>query len=651
MTTFARLGRWALLVIVTTFSVSTGVTRAASAHCILKTFSPTVVPNDRGEIELSVTVAGQPALFILDTGASWSMIRASRAVDLPTERSHIEIQGFGGFATNRVAALPEISIGPWSVKHAAFFVGPEKWDPGPDVWGLIGADFLQPFDLELNLAENKVNFFLPSDCGDDVVYWPNSGIAKIPLEIDKNLIYLRVKLDGEDIKAIFDTGAYSTLLSLARADSLFDLTPGDPRLEAAGTAVGVDGNRIATYLHRFKKLQIGDLSFNDPWINIQEFRMRGRSADMNIGYHQMQQLRFYLATHRRVAYVTKAAPALADADPTSLAPGSIALEPKLDPVDAQLVVPGLKKAAAAANANDFVRAKAILDQSAATRPEYPVIFYRRAQIEFELKDYPAAKVDLDRAIKGFATYADAYQLRGSVNAAMQATNDAIADFDVAIRLKPGVATAHLERARLRMEAGQQDEALTDCNVALALDPKLEGAYLTRAIIHMRRSDYAYALEDYQGARDLNPANANAIAGVAICNEKLGRLEDADAAMRQAIALDPNDAQYHDQRCAYLSKAARWEEALSECARAVSLAPGSADYRIRRGQVLMIQKRFKEALADFDAALAVTPSSALALFERGAVKRQLGDQKGAKIDVAAAVALQPDIAGPPPTSKR
>jgi tetratricopeptide (TPR) repeat protein len=625
--------------------------KADENPCNLKFMPIPVISNNTGKVLISVKVGDEPAIFQLDTGAAWSMIREDKIGDARTFRSRITTSGFGGVASDRVVRLPGLTIGLWKVERPGMFVGPVPQGGDPRVWGLIGDDILATFDIELNFAEDKVNFFFPSDCKERAVYWRNDGIAKIPFSRPMHNILLHMKLDGKNISAILDTGAFNSILNLRAADSLFDLNTDEPSMKEAGYTVGADGRKVKSYIHQFDKLEIGGLAFNRPWINIQEFHFGDDPFDLSLGYHQLRGLRLYISYKDHVVYATKASVPVPD-DVAADAPSGQAMrtEPPYDQVDIGLINPGLAAAEAAVRAGHDDVAKAALDDLAAQHPNYAIIYYRRGIIETRLKDNSAALADLDHAIALFANYADAYQLRASVQMALHQDAAAVADLDVALRLKPDVAWSHMLRARLRIDAGDDTAALDDLEHALAHDPKLEAGYMTRGQLYVRRKEYEPALADFQQASMIAPNDANALDWLGTVYYRLDRVSDAIASASQAITLAPNNAHYLENRSTDFMKSGQLELALADCSRAIALTPRSADLLERRANIYATMHSFKDAVADYDSALAIDPTRARALYGRGLAKRQLGDAKGAKADLAEAVALQPDLAPPVTTAK-
>jgi tetratricopeptide (TPR) repeat protein/predicted aspartyl protease len=628
--------------------LSSIVQPAGADDCKLQVLPVDLVPNSSSTILMSLKVDDKPATFMLDTGAFWSVIRKSKIGDFSTHHQRIKVQGLGDKSSNEVAILPSLSIGPLKLEHREMFVVADDMSSDDRIWGVIGADILKPFDVEFNLAENKLNFFLPSSCGDRVVYWKNDGFAALPFEFnDSNHITFYMQLDGKRIKTVLDTGAFASVLNLSTASWLFDLRPGEPGVEDSGKSVDINGEKLPLYRHRFEKLEIEGLVFNKPLITISKIsgankdERPGQKFDFLLGRHQLRGLHVFISYHEKMIYMTKAAVKMPEDMSDDDAPPVAA--PQMDALDRQIIQPYIDRADAAARGSDIDGALAALNELLAQYPNYPQVYLYRARIYLQRKNSAAAVADLDKAIGLLPTYADAYRLRSSVRRENHDEAGAKADLDAAARFEPTSAITFEMRAEQRRQSHDADGALADAGHAIELDPKLPSAYVTRGVVFLGRKDYDQALADFQQAIVLDPKNAFALEGAARAFHRLGRQDEALSSYAHAIELAPNVARYRNGRCWQLAIMERFQDALGDCNRGVELAPKWSPVVDSRGYVYLKLHRLKEAIADFDTALAINPSEAHSMYGRSLAKQELGDAKGARADLAAAQAMQPDIA--------
>ncbi len=626
-------------------AVASMASLAFGEECAMSALPISLVPNDRGRILMAFEMDGKPATFMLDTGAFWGLINPKWVGDRPIHSSPIEGRGMGGRRSDEFTTISSLSVNHMKFPQQDMLVAPEGM-LDDDIAGVFGANYLQNFDIEINLAENKLNLFLPFKCDGNPVYWTKDVFAEIPIEENREKhIFVKVLIDGKRVRTVLDTGAPTSFLTASAAEDLFGLKPGDAGMEQFASLKNHDGSLEPVYRHRFSTLEMDGLVFHDPWITVSKNTLGGSIRfDLIMGVHQLRDLHLYIAYKKHRIYVTKASATpvdnLVDATASSRAP---AARPPLDHLDKQLMQPYLDRAAGAARDDHPDLAKAAFDDLVAHFPKYPQAYYYRALFASSVRDYAGAAADLDQAIAMFPSYADAFRLRSQVRHEQRDEAGAAADLTAAIKFEPDSPEAYLNRADLRRNLADYDGAVADLTSAIALDPKLFNAYLVRGEILAHQKDYERALGDFQQAVALDPKNAAAIEGKGEVLFRLGRRDESLASFSDAIELAPKSAGYRNNRCWHLAQMERFDEALADCNRAVELAPKYAAILDSRAYVFLHLNRLKDAVADFDAALAANPKSAHSMYGRGLAKQQIGDAKGAEADLAAATLMQPDIA--------
>jgi tetratricopeptide (TPR) repeat protein/predicted aspartyl protease len=602
-------------------TIVAGLILASSAaqadDCVLRRAPVDLVPNSNA-IVMDLKIGDRPAQFMLDTGAIWSIIRRGEIGDLMPQKRRTTIQAMGGGTSDETVIVPSLKVGTSELHRVEMFIVPDEFADGDDIAGVIGAHLLQPFDLEINLLENKLNFLTSSNCGARVVYWKNDGFTVAPLRKDKEgHIFAKIKIDGRELNAMIDTGAEMSVLNPSVADSLFNLKPGDRRLEGAGEATDATGKKLPMFRHRFEKLEIAGLAIRNPWITLIEGRFgwieggdsgAAEPFDFILGLHQMRDPHLYISYPENKMYITKASVQAASGpgDFTDPAPVSA---PMVDGLDAQLWRPYIDRIEAATRDNHPELVLSILDDLVEHFPGHAAAYYARAVFEAQSRDNDAALSDLNHAIALLPSYAEAYWLRGAVRHVAGDQAGANEDFNTAIKFAPKSAEAYRSRGDQRRFLHDYQAALADYEQALSVDQK-------DAASHERRGEVLY---------------------------HLGRRDEAADSFAHAVDLSPASPGLRNARCWYLGLMGRYEQALPECDKGVEMAP-KWDYMLdSRGYVYLKLHRLKEAIADFDAAIDINPNGAHALYARSLAKQELGDATGAKADLAAAQKIRPDIA--------
>lgn len=238
--------------------------------------------------------------MLVDTGAFHSVI-AEAAVT----RLHLAVRanpgggiiGFGGKTENRYVRVNKMWFGKVPLRNIWLYLDPWK-QMGEDYDGLVGGDVLQVMELDFDFAGGKLGLFSQEHCPGKVVYWTNDPHAEIPFKLEGNHITLDVTVDGETMKAIIDTGASRTVMSLDTAKDVFD---------------GVNDKTLADNDGRypFKTLEMGGVAVRNPTIMLiadEHSKAIGGSGAPKIilGMNVLRQLHLFISYKERILYVTPA---------------------------------------------------------------------------------------------------------------------------------------------------------------------------------------------------------------------------------------------------------------------------------------------------------------------------------------------------------
>ncbi len=541
--------------------------------------------DDEGLILARVGLGAQAATLALDTGAYWSVLRETAAAPFRhDEAGDMTALGAGGIKLDHYVTLPTLQLGALSFSKVKFLIGSDRLNDDAQVSGNLGTNLLKDYDLEIDPAAGKLNLYAQQPCKGGAVSWRQSDATSIPFELDGNWIVIQVLLDGKPLRAVIDTGASTSTLTFKAAKALFDLDRNSAGVTSMGTAATLDGQGIGLYKRKFRSLQIGGITFDNPTLtlgadNIEAANRKGTTAqvpDLVLGMHQLRLLHLYLSysEHKLYASTVKGdIAAQAAADKSTPLPAAHQLVDTLDRQEARDYV---ESARAHAARQEFDAALRDFSQALLLAPQEPWI----------------------------------YSFRGLVQGQRQAYALAIADFSRAIELDPKDAAAYLNRGEALSISGEVSRAIDDMSKALALDPKLKDAWLARAEIYMRTGDLPKALGDLDQALQVNPASADA----------------------------------HAARCAVRTALRQYKGALADCNAAIAANPDDEAPLLTRATVNLKSQQLKAAIRDYTAVLERDPSSAEALYGRGLARRQSGDAQGGKADMVAARKLSPGVAG-------
>src|SRR5262249_20295043 len=139
-----------------------------------------------------------------------------------------------------------VTVGPLPVSEVA----------GRPVAGLLGRDFLSPFDLDLDLPHHRLTLYDVHECTSGFLPW-TLPYAALPASTPVGAaLVVPAMVDGRPLRALVDTGASASLVT---APGMFrlGLTPGLLAHDPAGNGRGIGPRPVPMYRHRFSELRVG----------------------------------------------------------------------------------------------------------------------------------------------------------------------------------------------------------------------------------------------------------------------------------------------------------------------------------------------------------------------------------------------------------
>lgn len=303
------------------------VQEAAADNCQLKMVASVPTETDNwGGMFLPGNFGGTQKLLLVDTGGFFHKLRAPvvKELNLTTRESQmVAVVDVLGNETSTVARAPTFSIGAMAPSPMDFVVDNNGSLLGDDrIAGLFAPGvYYRSLDVDLDFANHKFGLFMQDHCPGQVVYWPNSGVAVVPFQLDSsNHIAIPVKIDGHELIAIIDSGASQTTMYLRAAHRL-----GVDETSAGVTETGQlgDNSRVRTYERTFGSISIEGIMIRNPKIQlIPELRgnmplgpsasgndtrlgaRRHDTTDMLLGMSILRHLHVYIAAKEQKLYIT-----------------------------------------------------------------------------------------------------------------------------------------------------------------------------------------------------------------------------------------------------------------------------------------------------------------------------------------------------------
>jgi tetratricopeptide (TPR) repeat protein len=526
-------------------------------------------------------INGRDARFILDSGAFFSTIAKANALEygLPIREIApgvtVRLKGVGGETSLSETTAKDFSIAGRTIPNVNFGVG------GSDTGfaGLLGQNILGFADVEYDLSHGAVRLMKGQGCKyGNMAYWagtkPFTIVEIEPMGPGQRHTIGTITINGARIKAVFDTGATGSMLTMPAAKRI-GITPDSPGVVSSGFSFGLGQNRVRAWRTRLDSINIGGEAINKPWIQFADQRLD--DADMLIGIDFFLTHRIYVDNQNHKMFVTYEGGPLFGLDPKGAVDSTGAPLDLTDTSNAPSDAAGYsRRGAIAATNRNFAEAIADFDKAVAMAPGDAHFVFQRAMARLANHQPLLGAADLDKAIALAPGDAEPRMARAMLRLGAHDPDGALSDLKVADQILAPSSDARLRLAGLYDGTGNYapalasldqwlkshpedhsratayngrcwarallnsdlDKALDDCNAALRLRPG-EPAYLdSRGLVWFRRGDLGKALADYDAAVAAQPRNAWSLYVRSIVERRAGKTAQADTDRAAALAINP-----------------------------------------------------------------------------------------------------------------
>ncbi|MBS0366385.1 MAG: retroviral-like aspartic protease family protein [Proteobacteria bacterium] len=302
-------GRHIRRVLLCWIALALSPTNAATAGCQLVKLLEMPVTMEGLRPTVRGSINGGDALFLADSGAFFSSLTSAAAAQY---KLHVEslppgfyVEGVGGAASAGLARVHALGFAGLSVANIPFLVLDN--DIGSGVAGLLGQNVFRISDVEYDLANGAIRLMRPHDCGKSVLaYWASAGQAysvmniESPSERDPRTNGTAF-VNGQRVRVTFDTGAATSVLTLAAAKRA-GVTPGSAGTMPAGHESGIGRHSGQTWVAPFASFKIGDEEIRHTRLRIGELNLPG--ADMLLGADFFLSHRIFVANSQGKLYFT-----------------------------------------------------------------------------------------------------------------------------------------------------------------------------------------------------------------------------------------------------------------------------------------------------------------------------------------------------------
>jgi tetratricopeptide (TPR) repeat protein len=529
---------------------------------------------------VSAQIGGREAQFILDSGAFYSMLSHASAqaygLRIDALPPGFFLRGINGSVSASVTTVRDFELAGVKVPSVQFLVG------GTDTGqvGLLGQNILSIGDVEYDLRHGVVRLLHPQGCkAEELAYWAGSNpVTIIPIE-ERTPQHTRtvatVTLNGVKLRALFDTGAPSSVLTLSAAKKA-GVTPASPGVVASGLTTGIGTRSLRTWSATFARLEIGGESIPNPQIRISEAQLN--DADMLIGADFFLSHHIYVANSASKMLFTYEGGTVFGVSSAGASDGQGKPLDFTDRAAAPTDAEGLSRSGAAhASRREFDAAIADFNRAIALAPGQARYLRQRAATRLARRQPLLAAADLDKALAIDPADVEARGMRASLRLAARDPEGAAEDIRVLDKELPASSGQRLQLAAMADNAGlpeialtNEDEwlkahpedaqrptalngrcwaraqlnrdlkaALADCDAALRSRPNAASYFDSRALVRLRQGNLAGALADYDSALRLQPNNAWTLYMRGVVKRRAGDANGAEADRKAALAIAPH----------------------------------------------------------------------------------------------------------------
>jgi len=569
----------------------------AGAKCEIERYGELPVTMSEARPLITGSINGQPAMFIADSGAFFSMLSRESAQKYALRLAppiNMKVEGIGGEERVQVANVKELTlqgfVGGRAIKGVDFFVGGDTWAEG--IAGVIGQNVIGYADTEYDLSHGAIRLFRSKDCRHSILaYWATAGsvVAEVSIEPRTPLeshIVGNAKLNGQWIKVVFDSGALRSMLNL-KAAARAGVRPESEGVMEAGLAGGIGVRERESWVARFDTLDLGGELIRNAPLRIGDVHLP-LDADMLLGADFFLANRIYIAAAQNKLYFTY-------------------------------------------NGGPVFNVQDRLVRDDDSRTTAAVT--------------PVAGVSLPVASDALSGAAE-YRRRGAAFASRDAFQAALADLDEAIRIDASDPENYYQRGLIHQQSHDAKQALADFNETLKLNENHLGALMSRGALRLATNDEAAARSDFESAEKIASRDVSLPLNIAQIYQAAGRFDEAIARLNAWIAANPRDERLGDalrNRC--LMRGLSNKElglALRDCNDAIKQQSANSVVLVNRALVYLRLGNFDKAIADFKAAAKLQPKNAWALYGLGLAELKKGLKSQGDKDLQNAVVTDSSV---------
>jgi hypothetical protein len=239
---------------------------------------------------------GEPRPFILDTGASGTVVDAAAAGVKPEATVGTgTMRGAGGEVEIDVVKLDSLALGDARLLGpavAAADLAPLRDMIGTDMAGVLGYDFLRHFVVKVDYENSLVTFYDPA------TFAAPAGVAFVPAETDTGHPIVEMAVGGHAGRFVVDLGNPGPIIFDGGYVAAHDLI-GQAKAKLPAMMKGAGGPKIIrAYAVRMEDATIGPYTLAGPIVVLpteeEATPLCGEGLVGNVGWDVMSRFTFYV---------------------------------------------------------------------------------------------------------------------------------------------------------------------------------------------------------------------------------------------------------------------------------------------------------------------------------------------------------------------
>lgn len=225
--------------------------------CALVRITEMPLKHDKRLLTVPVGINGQWVTMLVDTGAERSMVTEETAERLNLTRDQrfmTRSSGVGGVNQSADARVDSMLLG--GIAFPVERLSVNRLGPGVPFDGLLGADILLAFDLDIDVPGGKLSLYRVRRCPVADPPWTERAVPIPGVSALRDRMMVPIQINGVPGTALLDTGAQTSAVgqTMARRMGLTDqVLAAAPTLPIRGVGTGV----AQAKLYRFREVRIG----------------------------------------------------------------------------------------------------------------------------------------------------------------------------------------------------------------------------------------------------------------------------------------------------------------------------------------------------------------------------------------------------------